>query len=396
MSYGLGALKTSFRWAAGQLFRLFDCLVPKDKRIVLVTRPDGDDQGVSLCLALKSAHWDGAIDWLVHQDPAGFPEWQERRGLGGVAIRFLPLYSIRGVWSYFKASYVFYTHGALFNYAPPKRKLVVNLWHGMPVKKIWRGVVGSQLPLSTFLISTSAFFSDVLMQASGFGPERLLATGLPRNDFLISQRPESSSVVARLRGDADRLIVFLPTYRSSARGFLTEDGTETHTLLGLSADDAQQLHVWLKNHRCKLIVKPHPMSVNVGKPFKEDAQWAMIDEQVLFRHGLGLYEVLAQADLLVTDVSSVYIDFLVTERPQILYFPDMEQYEKTRGLLLQPLIDYAPGPIVQNFRELEASLDLWIAGDDSWQERRRRLRDLMVPRASQSAAESLLTALGIR
>jgi CDP-glycerol glycerophosphotransferase (TagB/SpsB family) len=396
MTNGSGALKTGFRWAAGQLFRFLDGIVPKDKRIVLVTQPDGDDQGVALCLALESARWDGAIDWLVHEDPAGFPEWQRRRGLSGVSIRFLRLHSIRGVWAYFKASYVFYTHGAVFNYAPPKRKLVVNMWHGMPVKKIWRGVPGSELPLSTFLISTSAFFSDVLMQASGFGPERLLATGLPRNDILVAGRPESTSVVASLRGDADRLIVFLPTYRCSARGFLTEDGTETHTLLGLNAADAQQLHSWLKDHRCKLIVKPHPMSINAGKTFEADAQWAMIDEQMLFRHGLGLYELLAHADLLVTDVSSVYVDFLVTERPQILYFPDMQKYEDTRGLLLQPLIDYAPGPIAQNFAELEAFLDLWISGQDSWRERRTALRKLMVPKSTQSAADSLLTAIGIR
>jgi CDP-glycerol glycerophosphotransferase (TagB/SpsB family) len=396
MRNGSGVLKTGFRWAAGQILRLLDGIVPKDKRIVLVTLPDGDDQGVSLCLALQSAHWDGEIDWLVHQDPADFPAWQRRRGLAGIPIRFLRLHSIRGVWAYLKASHVFYTHGALFNYAPPKGKLVVNMWHGMPVKKIWRGVPGSQLPLSTFLISTSAFFSDVLMQASGFGAERLLATGLPRNDFLVTERAESTSLVARLRGDADRLIVFLPTYRCSARGFLTEDGTETHTLLGLNAADAQQLHSWLKNNRCKLIVKPHPMSVNAGKPFEADAQWAMIDEEILFRDGLGLYEVLAQADLLVTDVSSVYVDFLVTERPQILFFPDMQQYENTRGLLLQPLTDYAPGPIAQNFAELEAFLDLWISGNDSWRERRAALRELMVPKSPRSAADSLLTAIGIR
>ena len=141
------------------------------------------------------------------------------------------------------------------------------------------------------------------------------------------------------------------------------------------------------------------MSIHVlrRKPFVEaDPQWAMIDEQMLFRHGLGLYEVLAHADLLVTDVSSVYVDFLVTERPQILYFPDMQKYEDTRGLLLQPLIDYAPGPIAQNFAELEAFLDLWISGQDTWRERRTALRKLMVPKSTQSAADSLLTAIGIR
>jgi CDP-glycerol glycerophosphotransferase len=396
MTKDLGVLKISGRWIASNIFRLCDHLVPKDKRIVLVTIPDGDDQGVSLCLELKRAQWDGEIHWLVHQDPLPFREWQERRGLAGIAIQFSRLHSLRGIWAYFRARCVFYTHGALFNYAPPKRKTVVNLWHGMPIKKIWRGVPGSELPLSTFLISTSDFFSDVLMKASGFGPERLLATGLPRNDFLMTVRPRSADIVAQLRGNADRLIFFLPTYRNSTRGFKTRDGTETNSTLGLNAADAQQLHDWLQRNRCKLIVKPHPMSINAGKPFADDAQWSMIDEQALFKAGLGLYELLAQADLLVTDVSSVYVDFLVTQRPQILYFPDMQRYEETRGLLLNPLKDYAPGPIAQTFAELQSCLDLWIADDDSWRERRGQLRDLMVPVSARSAAESLLVALGMR
>jgi len=392
---GPGAFKNSLTWLAAFFFQLCDYVIPKNNGIVLVTLPDGDDQGVSLCLELNKLQWDGQLDWLVHQDPAPFAEWQQRRGLEHVKIRFSRLHSFSGIWSYLRAPCVFYTHGALFNYAPPKRKLVVNLWHGMPIKKIWRGVPGSTLPKSTFLISTSAFFSDVLMRASGFGPERLLATGLPRNDFLTAARPKSVDIVARLRGDADHLIFFLPTYRNSARGLKTQDGTETNTILGLSEADAQQWHKWLKANRCKLIVKPHPMSINAGKAFSDDEHWAMIDEQALFREGLGLYELLAQADLLVTDVSSVYVDFLVTERPQILYFPDMEKYEKTRGLLLHPLKDYAPGPIVKTFTELQAALDTWISGDDAWLEHRRKLRRLMVPASPRSAAESLLTAIGI-
>jgi hypothetical protein len=45
MTKDLGVLKISGRWVASNIFRLCDYLVPKDKRIVLVTIPDGDDQG---------------------------------------------------------------------------------------------------------------------------------------------------------------------------------------------------------------------------------------------------------------------------------------------------------------------------------------------------------------
>jgi CDP-glycerol glycerophosphotransferase len=396
MSKATDVMKTGLRLFAAGVFYACDYLVRKDNRIVLVTRPDGDDQGVSLCLGLAKSRWKGKIYWLVHQDPAPFGAWQQRRGLGNVDIRFLDLYSLRGILAYFRAYYVFYTHGALFNYAPPKRKLVVNLWHGMPIKKIWRGVPGSELPLSSYLISTSPFFSNVLVKASGFSPNQLLVTGLPRNDFLKEPRPAAVDYVARLRGRAQRLILLMPTYRSSANGFMTHDGIETNTVLGLSEEDAKKLHAWLERNHCKLLVKPHPMSINAGKPFQDDDQWSMITEPALFDMGLGLYELLAQVDLLVTDVSSVYVDFLVTQRPQILYFPDMERYEETRGLLLHPLEDYSPGPIARTFSELQGHLDVWMSGDDGWQARRRQLRDLMIPASRQSAAESLLAALAIR
>jgi CDP-glycerol glycerophosphotransferase (TagB/SpsB family) len=396
MSKARGVLKVGRRWIAAFFFRICDFLVPKDDTIVLVTQPDGDDQGASLCFELARLRWKGEIHWLVHKDPAPFRDWQQRRGLGHVPIRFSYLYSFSGVWAYLRAGFVFYTHGALFNYVPPKRKLVVNLWHGMPIKKIWRGVPGSELPPSTYLISTSPFFSSVLIKASGFSPERLLMTGLPRNDCLSMNRPPAGEMAARLRGGADRLIFFMPTYRNSARGFMTQDGIETNTILGLSEVEARRLHSWLQRNRCKLVVKPHPMSINAGKPFTNDQHWAMLDEQMLFAEGVGLYEFLAHVDLLVTDVSSVYVDFLVTQRPQILYFPDMERYEKTRGLLLHPLKNYAPGPIAQTIDELESSLDAWMSGADSWRERREQLRDLMVPSAPRSAAESLLSAIGIR
>ncbi len=395
MKKGVSAAKVAMRKLAAGVFRLCDLLVPKDGRIVLVTNPDGDDQGAAVCMALERLRWPGQIHWLVHQDPAPFAQWQQRRGLGARRIRFSHLYSLNGIWAYFRASYVFYTHGALFNYAPPRGKLVVNLWHGMPIKKIWRGVPGSELPLSTYLLSTSAFFSAVLMQASGFGPDKLLATGLPRNDFLSTARPACLETARRLRGKAERLIFFMPTYRNSAHGFMTEDGTETNTVLGLDEADAALLHSWLQTNRCKLIVKPHPMSINAGKAFVDDECWAMIDEPSLFKYGLGLYELLAQADLLVTDVSSVYVDFLVTQRPQILYFPDMQRYEETRGLLLHPLQDFAPGPIVRTFPELLVQLDLWIAGKDPWRARRAQLRDLMIPASTQGAADALLAELEI-
>ena len=46
--------------------------------------------------------------------------------------------------------------------------------------------------------------------------------------------------------------------------------------------------------------------------------------------------VLGVTDLLVTDYSSIFFDFLGTGRPVVHYVPDLEDYEHHRGLYLQP------------------------------------------------------------
>ena len=385
-----------FRWLAALFCRGLDEAVPKSKSVALITFPDGDDQGMAICLALQRMAWPGPVFWLVRGDIPILERWTAQRGLSSLRLEFLPLYSLEGFWAFLRARWVFYTHGAFFSYTPPCRKWVINLWHGMPVKRIWRGIPGSYVPQASLLASTSEFFSDVLMKAGGFDRSRLLLSGLPRNDFLLQARPEVACTVARLRGRARRLVLFLPTYRKSKVGLITHDGEETGNILGLSKLDAERLHGWLERNDCKLLVKPHPMSVHAGMEFPDDEQWALIDDSRLIREGLGLYELLSQADLLITDVSSIYVDFLITEKPQILYFPDIKKYRETRGLLLQPLENYAPGPIATSFQQLQVALDQWAVGADNWIEQRLRLRRLLIPPLPMPAADAILNAVGIR
>lgn len=399
MSTSRGASKSMLNGIGRRLgatfIYLIDQVVPKSRRLLIATFPDGDDQGAALCFALQRAGWNGQIDWLVEGKPGDFMRWQHVRGLGSVSISFVKRNSLAGLWRFLRARWVFYTHGLYFSYHPPGGKTVVNMWHGMPIKKIWQGVPGSYVPQPSFLLSTSPFFSGVLMRASGLGKHRLLECGLPRNDFLLNCRSEVAAEAAHLRGNAERLIFFLPTYRKSKIGFITNDGVETETVLGMAEADAVRLHEWLRHSQCKLLVKPHPMSIHAGANFKDDDQWAMIDEHWLITKGIGLYELLSQVDLLITDSSSIFVDFLATGKPQILFFPDLEKYQQSRGLLVEPFEDYTPGPIARDYAHLEMALDAWNGGNDDWLGRRQHLRELMIPPRTRPAAETVLETVGV-
>lgn len=78
-------------------------------------------------------------------------------------------------------------------------------------------------------------------------------------------------------------------------------------------------------------------------------------------------EVMAAADVLITDYSSVLFDFMVYKKPIILFAPDGAQYEDKRGFYL----DYReiPAFYANNANELEAAVRRACAGETAISER---------------------------
>jgi len=57
---------------------------------------------------------------------------------------------------------------------------------------------------------------------------------------------------------------------------------------------------------------------------------------------------LGYSDLLITDYSSVYFDYLLIDKPVIFVPTDIEEYSQKRGFLLEPYDFWTPGPKVYN------------------------------------------------
>ena len=78
------------------------------------------------------------------------------------------------------------------------------------------------------------------------------------------------------------------------------------------------------------------------------------DADLLSRQ-LTLYRLLAHADMLITDYSSVWVDWLLIDRPMAFAIADMKEYVASRGTF-QPLEDYLPGPITDSLPGLERAI----------------------------------------
>lgn len=363
------------------LLRLLDCVVPKRNMAVLASMPDFEDTTRNLIRGLTQR----GIPCVVLMENV-VASGRSEYGATCVAKA-----SIKGLWTFLRARYAFHTHGLFGSYRPPQRKIVVNVWHGMPIKAIGILLSDSASPvLASFAVSTSMLYRDIMAQAFGMPQERVLTTGIPRNDTLFVRDPRGLRRTGWADDDRKRkLIVWLPTFRQSVR-LARHDGTDYGSVFGLPEAAAETIDEFCVSHDILCIVKPHPLSDHAGASY-DGKCLKVISEDTLREKHLTLYQLLALSDALITDISSVYIDYLLVNRPIIFSFPDIDEYAKSRTVLLQPLSDWLAGPVVADMRGLFAEMKKVAFGTDEHAARRRVLIDRIHQHQDGGATERLLT-----
>jgi len=249
---------------------------------------------------------------------------------------------------------------------------VVQLWHGVPLKRI--SADGPQFErASPFerlsrryvyrqfdrVAVTGRRFVDVFRSAFEIDADRIAVTGYPRNDALFREIPGFDvgqdrtlhDEVAALDGP---VFAYLPTYR--------EDSTSP-----ADAVDFDALDDFLADRDAHLLVKFHPFE-------DHDVDAAALDRVRFLPPEFDVYPALRHVDALVTDYSSVYFDYLLLDRPVLFYAYDRDSYEAESGLYF----DYetaTPGPIAADFEALLDALDDCAVGTDDHADARAAVRD---------------------
>jgi CDP-glycerol glycerophosphotransferase len=100
-------------------------------------------------------------------------------------------------------------------------------------------------------------------------------------------------------------------------------------------------------------------------------------------------DLLAVADILVTDYSSSMFDFCLTDRPIILFQPDQSAYLSARGAYFD-ITEFPPGPIATTTDELVALVREAEAHSGEWSERRAQYRSKFGQYETGHAAELLV------
>lgn len=259
-----------------------------------------------------------------------------------------------------------------------EEQVYINTWHGIPLKTLgYDQVDGNSAAANTvrnflsadYLISPCTYFTDVYKNAfklEGIYNGKIIEEGQPRNDLTI--HADKQEILERMKRngveieDGKKIILYAPTWKGQSYGNPTVNSKEY-------LDFIDYIESRVDTTRYQVLVKPHQVVYQYMK-----AETADIGKFV--PAVLDANEVLAVTDILISDYSSIYFDFMVTGRPILFYVPDLESYQDYRGLYLG--LDQLPGPVTQQLEEVGDWLQDLEKVEEENRERYQAQRDRFV------------------
>jgi CDP-glycerol glycerophosphotransferase (TagB/SpsB family) len=275
------------------------------------------------------------------------------------------LYSLRGIWFSLRAKvYLYDNYSKDISFMLSGGAIKINLWHGVPLKKIqqdnrfdyvrnprsrwekfrWTLRRMSDEKPTDYVLTTS----DLLMPifASAFQTNKVILCGYPRNDNLLihnienvltGQEQQTIKQIKELK-EKYKIALYMPTFRNSE--------AKLFDLL-----HSEQFQQFLQEENIIFLVKPHPKS-RVTKEYL-----SVSGGSILYAYPEeDPYPLLELADVLVTDYSSIYFDFLITDKPVIFFSYDLKEYLSESREMYFNYEEFTPGVKVHNQMELEEAL----------------------------------------
>ncbi|MGY1745255.1 CDP-glycerol glycerophosphotransferase family protein [Blastococcus sp. SYSU D00695] len=318
-----------------------------------------------------------------------------RRYLALAADRDLPIDIVRkrsllGLLRASRARVLLFTHGL---YGAPdltRHKTVVNLWHGFGPKATSNSSFALRIR-STVMTCNTPVWAGAAARALGAPDARLLRTGNPRQ--VNMRRPSHAQAWERLGLRQGSYVLWMPTYRSSngSSGQAWRDAPDLSEQRagGHGLDPVSGLARLAASVGVEIVVKPHPLDAD---RFERDGLRVVTTEQV-FDSGMTLYQFIGSAAGMISDYSSVWVEYLDVDRPLLLFCPDLADYREGRGLSRPLMTEVAKDLTVERVHDVRPFLQAVARGDDWRPQARTAVRSALGLEDPAVRPESFATAL---
>lgn len=209
-----------------------------------------------------------------------------------------------------------------------KSTLEINTWHGTPLKKMGNDIqgnsgysAGSKAKGKILYCSQSEYDREIFSRLFKTKKENILISDLPRNDKLLNLNNFNLSEIKEKIGvpKNKKIILYAPTFREYDR-----DGLNS-CFINPPIDTEKWKNELSDNY--VVLFRAHYEIINV-LGIKNDGFFFNVSDYPY------LDDLIAVSDMLISDYSSIYFDYSVTEKPMLNFAYDFDTYLKERGLYL--------------------------------------------------------------
>ncbi|MBS5949715.1 MAG: CDP-glycerol glycerophosphotransferase family protein [Clostridium sp.] len=266
----------------------------------------------------------------------------------------------------------------------------IELWHGIPLKKImnddkitnnddnvkfakklFREIMAWPEKKFYKVISTSKEFSKIYTGAFAVKPMQILQLGQPRNDVFFDDSLEDEDFPKEYK--EKKIILYMPTHRKEGKIKF-----DIENILNL-----KEINDLCENNNILFLIKKHYFHKNEVIDLSNyqniiDITNLDFDSQMLLKY----------TDILISDYSSCYIDYLLLDRPIIFYNFDYDDYLKNDREMYFDYDLVTPGSKVNTCEELVKEIDNLLKNKDEYNEERNEVRNLFYDVNNQGIVSS--------
>ena len=243
------------------------------------------------------------------------------------------------------------------------RSIKINLWHAITLKKIGCDVDKEfsfknrkpQFSLKYFKYFIYPFLKvdyDFVIASSEENAKKMItAFNLQRDNIIISGLPRTDILKNRNKND-HAIVAYLPTFRDNSHFNYFENF------------NTKSLNRYFQKKNIFFYYKTH---------FADESNWDLNEERIQEIPQDDIYAFLKSVDILITDYSSVFFDFCLSNRPIIFAPFDIKTYIAKDRELYYNYEDVTPGPKCKSWQEVITEIDSILNGNDSYRKDRETI-----------------------
>jgi len=277
-------------------------------------------------------------------------------------------YSIMGIWlSISSKVYIYDSRTSCINHWTSGGAFRVSLWHGSPLKTIDRDITvknnafylgnhtwGLKRYLVRMIMPEWFVVADLMIATSekvkgyfnsAFGCKKIKVTGYPRNDII-----SNPTLYARYLTFEQNIIEFITTEKTILYAPTFRD---TNRFDRKTPIEWERLNHLLKINDTTFLIKLHRHDYSMAMKEKYSHIRVLDNES-------DMYPLFSKVDLLITDYSSIFFDFLLTNKPVLFYPYDIQEYLTKDRTLYDEYKTVTPGHKAYNFKEFYEKLELFF------------------------------------